>query len=67
MENILSSAGQSRAERIYVHVAANRIGCSKRTIRRLIKDGKLRAERHGRRAWLILRCDVDSFCNERGE
>jgi excisionase family DNA binding protein len=67
MNFAFSDPGRLPAEMIYVHTAANRIGVSKRTIRRFIHEGKLRAERSGQRAWAVYRCDVDHLRIERGE
>jgi excisionase family DNA binding protein len=67
METFLGYPGRPPAKGIYVHIAARRIGCSGRTVRRYIQQGKLRAERDGRRAWVVFPGDVDSLCNERGE
>ena len=61
MQNSLNSPGLSRAEGMYVHIAADYLGCSDRTVRRFIQQGKLRAERYGRRAWLVFRSDVESL------
>ncbi|MGO8706126.1 MAG: helix-turn-helix domain-containing protein [Terracidiphilus sp.] len=47
-------------------MAADEIGCSRRTIRRLILDGILPARREGRRRWLILRADVEWVRRRRG-
>jgi excisionase family DNA binding protein len=44
---------------ILVHVAARKIGCSPRTIRRYIQKGILRAWRVGRRSWLVMLSDVE--------
>ncbi|MGO8774442.1 MAG: helix-turn-helix domain-containing protein [Terracidiphilus sp.] len=60
------SACVARPEMIYVHMAADEIGCSRRTIRRLILDGILPARREGRRRWLILRADVEWVRRRRG-
>jgi excisionase family DNA binding protein len=67
MVNLLTSPGRSPAKGIYVHIAARRIGCSDRSVRRYIQQGRLRAERDGRRAWVVFPDDVDSLCNETGE
>lgn len=36
-----------------VHIAARRLRCSRRTVRRWIKQGILPASRIGRRAWAV--------------
>lgn len=46
---------------LFVHHAARRIGCSVRTVRRFIQQGKLPAQRQGRRSWAISLTDVDHF------
>lgn len=46
-------------EAIRVHIAAKRIGCSPRTIRRYIELGKLPAQRIGQRSWLVIADDVE--------
>jgi excisionase family DNA binding protein len=66
MQNLFVSRGLSRAEGMLVHTAAEYLGCSERTVRRFIQIGKLRAERSGRRAWRVLRSDVDDLCMRRG-
>lgn len=48
---------------IRVNCAADRIGCSHRTVRRWIREGKLRAQRVGRRAWGVYWVDVEFLCN----
>jgi len=53
--------------RIQVHHAASRIGCSPRTVRRFIQNGRLKAERCGKRAWGILLVDIELFCRRREE
>jgi excisionase family DNA binding protein len=67
MHNLSISPGLSRAQGMYVHIAADYLGCSDRRVRRFIQLGKLRAERYGRRAWLVFRSDVETLCNRRGE
>jgi excisionase family DNA binding protein len=49
-----------------VHIAAKHLNCSARTVRRWIQQGRLRAERIGRRAWAILRRDIKNLRNDRG-
>ena len=44
-----------------VHTVAYWLGCSRRTVRRLIQNGELPAQREGLRAWGILRSDVEAF------
>jgi len=44
---------------ICVHSAAKRIGCSRRTVRRWIEQGKLRTYRPGRRCWMLFISDVE--------
>jgi excisionase family DNA binding protein len=55
-------SSQRGAAFLRVHIAAERIGCSRRTVRRLIQMGKLPAQREGQRAWIIPRRDVEAFC-----
>ena len=44
---------------IRVHIAAKRIGCSTRTVRRYIERGILPAQRIGQRSWSVLVADVE--------
>lgn len=53
------------ADRIRVHHAAKRIGCSARTVRRLIQEGTLPAERVGMRCWVVNRVDVELVASRR--
>jgi excisionase family DNA binding protein len=59
MNNVDSSGSFRVPEAILVHIAADRIGCSERTVRRLIQKGVLPAQRRGERQWEILRTDAD--------
>jgi excisionase family DNA binding protein len=52
-------------DKILVHNAARILNCSKRTIRRYIQVGILTAERRGRRAWLIMRADLEHLQRSR--
>jgi excisionase family DNA binding protein len=52
-------------EMVKVHHAARTIGCSTRTVRRMIQQGKLKALRLGQRSWAILRSDVECFRNQK--
>lgn len=54
-----SPAPNAAAGWIYVHSAARRVGCSRRTVRRWIEEGRLRAYRPGRRCWMLLSSDVE--------
>jgi excisionase family DNA binding protein len=53
-------------EKMRVHIAAKHLKCCDRTVTRWINKGRLRAERLGKRLWLVWRCDVQALCNERG-
>lgn len=54
--------GVSTSERIlFVHHVARRIKRSPRTVRRLIQQGRLSAQRQGRRCWRISVSEVDRF------
>lgn len=55
------------ADRIRVHNAAKRMGCSPRTVRRLIQEGTLPAERVGMRCWAVLRTDVELVASRRAK
>lgn len=55
MENL---APQTPSRTILVHHAAKRIGCSDRTVRRLIQKGRIHASRKGR-PWTIDPSDLD--------
>jgi excisionase family DNA binding protein len=47
------------AERVLrVHIAARELGCSTRTVIRMIQRGEICAIRIGRRAWGIRACDL---------
>ena len=46
-------------EVLHVHIAARRLGCSPRTVRRLIQLRTLPAQRLGRRRWGLLVTDVE--------
>jgi len=65
MKNIESPAALRAPEVIRVHIAAHRIGCSARTVRRFIQHGKLPAKRIGQRSWAVLKTDVDMFRTRR--
>jgi excisionase family DNA binding protein len=65
MEYDTVSARASSADRIRVNHAAKRLGCTDRTVRRLIQHGKLPAERQGLRTWFILRSDVERLSRQR--
>jgi excisionase family DNA binding protein len=52
-------------DRIRVHHAAKQIGCSERTVRRLIQEGTLPAERKGMRCWVVYRADVEIVASRR--
>lgn len=56
----------SQAEMLRVHIAARRLGCSTRTIRRLIQNGELPAQRYGRRPWLVLSTDLEYLRRRKG-
>jgi excisionase family DNA binding protein len=51
---------------VRVHVAARMLGCSPRTIRRLIQHQEIPAMRLGRRAWGIRACDLKQEWDETG-
>ena len=55
----LPSPPHAAAGLIHVHSAAKRIGCSRRTVRRWIEQGKLHAFRPGRRSWMLSIRDVE--------
>jgi excisionase family DNA binding protein len=59
--------GQPLADRIRVHNAAKKMGCSARTVRRLIREGTLPAERVGMRCWALLRADVELVALRRNQ
>jgi len=46
-------------EVLHVHTAARRLGCSPRTVRRLIQLQTLPARRAGQRRWVLLVTDVE--------
>jgi excisionase family DNA binding protein len=50
---------------LLVHNAERRMGCSARTVRRLIQEGRILAHRQGRRAWAINATDLDYFLARR--
>ena len=56
MENL---APQAPSRSILVHHAAQRLGCSDRTVRRHIQQGRIPARRKGQRAWTINPSDLD--------
>jgi excisionase family DNA binding protein len=56
MENL---APQAPSRTILVHHAAQQLGCSDRTVRRHIQQGRIPARRKGRRAWTIDSSDLD--------
>jgi excisionase family DNA binding protein len=62
MENL---APQAPCRFILVHHAAERLGCSDRTVRRLIQQGRIPARRKGRRAWTINPSDLDRLRTRR--
>ena len=51
---------------VRVEVAAKKLDCTERTIRRWISGQRLRAERVGLRAWGVYKADVESLRNRRG-
>jgi excisionase family DNA binding protein len=51
----------SPSKPLLVHIAADRIGRSPRTVRRFIQSGKLPATRRGQRSWIISPEDIDRF------
>jgi excisionase family DNA binding protein len=59
-------AASQPPEMLRVHIVARRLGCSRRTIRRLILNGELPAQRLGQRPWVVLRTDIDRFRKGRG-
>lgn len=50
---------------IRVNHAAKKVGCTEQTIRRWVREGKLRARRIGLRVWGIYSVDLESLCNLR--
>jgi len=50
---------------VRVHHAAKTIGCSDRTVRRMIQKGELDARRVGRRQWAIPRSGVELLRNQK--
>jgi excisionase family DNA binding protein len=58
-------AASQPPEMLRVHVVARRLGCSPRTIRRLILNGKLAAQRLGQRPWVVLSTDIEHFRSRR--
>jgi excisionase family DNA binding protein len=68
MHNVLYPAGlPPRSDKIRVHIAADIIGCSERTVRRYVETGMLSAERHGKRRWLLPRAEAEKLQRERGQ
>lgn len=65
METIELSVGGCAADWIFVHIAARLIDCSPRSVRRYIQKGSLTSQRVGRRAWLVLRSDVERLARRR--
>ena len=59
MKNISVPLPNAMSRGIGVHIAAQRIGCSRRTVRRWVAQRKLTAYRLGRRSWLVLSTDVE--------
>jgi hypothetical protein len=57
--------GQSATDWIFVHVAAQRIERSPRSVRRYAHQGLLTYKREGRRALLVLREDVERLARRR--
>ena len=53
-----------RNQCVLVCHAARRLGRSERTIRRLIQQGKLHAQRLGRRRWLVAIADIEILRRE---
>ena len=58
---ILPQCNHPATEMVRVHLAARMIGCSTRTVRRMIQEGRLTALRIGRRSWAVLRSEVERF------
>jgi len=48
-------------EVLYVHIAARRLGCAPRTVRRLIQQQGLPAQRLGQRRWVLFESDVENL------
>lgn len=61
MNQIQVNSSTRGPEVLRVHIAARKIGCSPRTVRRLIQRGVLPAQRFGQRAWLLFNHDVESL------
>jgi len=66
MATIQVSGGQCAANWIFVHIAARQIDCSPRSVRRYIQQGLLTSRKRGRRAWVVLRSDVERLARRRG-
>lgn len=60
-EIVLGAAAEPAVHLLRVHRAARVMGCSCRTVRRWIVEGKLRGCRLGRRAWGVYQVDAESF------
>lgn len=57
---VLGAAAEPAVHLLRVHRAARIMGCSCRTVRRWIRQGKLRAYRLGRRPWGVHSRDVEA-------
>lgn len=59
-EIVLGAAANPAVHLLHVHRVARMMGCSCRTVRRWIRQGKLRAYRLGRRQWGVYSKDVET-------
>lgn len=66
MENLYAIDSHVTSEWLLVHIAARRIECSPRSVRRYIQQGTLGAQRKGRRSWLVRNSDVIRLIRRRG-
>jgi excisionase family DNA binding protein len=58
LEGIVNSRAITNDRLLRVHVLSRRLGCSRRTVRRLIEQHVIPAVRIGRRAWGVYRSDL---------
>ncbi len=58
-ETNICGAARPAVHLLRVYLAARKMGCSCRTVRRWIKQGKLRGRRLGRRAWSVYVMDIE--------
>jgi excisionase family DNA binding protein len=63
--SVFSQRGHPATAMVRVHLAARTIGCSTRTVRRMIQQGRLNALRIGRRSWAVLRSEVEYIRNQK--